>query len=221
MQGTATAPRGHELAGRFAEAVAYAATAHGDQVRKGTDLPYVSHLLAVAALVLEHGGTEPQAVAALLHDVVEDRGGAPRLDDVRATFGDEVAQMVDDLSDAAPAEGEAKPPWRERKQAYLDHLAGLVAAGAPAALVSCCDKLHNAEAIVADATDPDGDPGLAVFERFSATPAQTAWYYRELAQRFRAARLPRRLVTRFDDAVEQLADLAVQTQATPRPGGGT
>lgn len=216
---TTTAPRGHQLAGRFAEAVAYAATAHGDQVRKGTDLPYVSHLLAVAALVLEHGGSEQQAVAAVLHDVVEDCGGGPRLDDVRATFGDAVATMVDDLSDAAPAAGEAKPPWRQRKQAYLDHLAGLVDAAAPAVLVSCCDKLHNAESIVADATDPGGDPGLAVFDRFSATPADTAWYYRELAQRFRTADLPARLVARFDRAVEQLADLAVAADRATSAGG--
>ena len=221
MQGTTAAPRGHQLAGRFAEAVAYAATAHGDQVRKGTDLPYVSHLLAVAALVLEHGGSEQQAVAAVLHDVVEDCGGGPRLDDVRATFGDDVATMVDDLSDAAPAAGEPKPPWRRRKQAYLDHLTGLVDARAPSVLVSCCDKLHNAEAIVADATDPDGAPGLAVFDRFSARPADTAWYYRELAQRFRAADLPARLVARLDRAVDRLADLAVRAEDTAPAGGGT
>lgn len=213
MQEAIAPARGHQLAGRFAQAVGYAATAHGDQVRKGTDLPYVSHLLAVAALVLEHGGSELQAVTGLLHDVVEDCGGAARLDDVRATFGEAVAQLVDDLSDAAPAQGEAKAPWRQRKQAYLAHLAGLVEAGSPAVLVSCCDKLHNAEAIVADASDPDADPGLEVFARFSASPADTAWYYGQLAATFRGADLPARLVVRFEDAVHELVRWATAAHA--------
>lgn len=213
MQGATVPVRGGDLAGRFAQAVAYAATAHGDQVRKDTDVPYASHLLAVAALVLEHGGTEPQAVAAVLHDVVEDGGGRQRLDDVRATFGDEVAQLVDDLSDAAPDAGERKAPWRPRKRAYLDHLAELIADGSAAVLVSCCDKLHNAEAIVADATDPDGEPGLEVFTRFSAGPADTAWYYGRLAATFRGADLPARLVARFDRAVDHLNRLAAAAHA--------
>ena len=215
MQAATGPVRGHQLAGRFAQAVAYAATAHGDQVRKGTDLPYASHLLAVAALVLEHGGSEQQAVAALLHDVVEDCGGTQRLDDVRATFGDELAQLVHDLSDAAPAPGEAKAPWRERKQAYLDHLAELVAAGSPAVLVSCCDKLHNAEAIVADATDPDGRPGLAVFDRFTAPVDGTAWYYGRLADTFAEADLPARLVVRFERTVAELTRLARAAAGLP------
>lgn len=220
MQDASASPPGHQLAGRFAQAVAYAATAHGDQVRKGTDLPYVSHLLSVSALVLEHGGTELQAVAGLLHDVVEDCGGAARLDDVRATFGEEVARLVDDLSDAAPAPGEAKSPWPERKQAYLDHLAGLVESDSPAVLVSCCDKLHNAEAIVADASDPDEDPGLQVFARFSASPADTAWYYGRLDEIFRRAGLPARLVDRFDAAVRDLVRWANAAHAAGI-GGGT
>ncbi len=184
--------------------MAYAAAAHDDQVRKGTDVTYVAHLLSVAALVLEHGGSEPQAVAAVLHDVVEDCGGTQRLDDVRATFGEEVAQLVHDLSDAAPAPGEAKAPWPQRKQAYLAHLAELADAGSPAVLVSCCDKLHNAEAIVADATDPDGRPGLAVFDRFSASADDTGWYYGQLADVFARADLPARLVARFEGAVAAL-----------------
>ncbi len=220
MQAASTgSPRGQQLAGRFADAVAYAATAHGDQVRKGTDLPYVSHLLAVAALVLEHGGSELQAVAGVLHDVVEDGGGMPRLDDVRATFGPDVAQLVDDLSDAAPAPGEDKAPWPQRKQAYLDHLAGLLDAGSPAVLVSCCDKLHNAESIVADGTDPLGHPGLDVFDRFTATPEQTSWYYRQLAATYRGADLPARLVARLDRAVTSLTELADQAAARSRRGG--
>ena len=217
MQDAIAAPRGQQLAGRFAQAVAYAAAAHGDQVRKGTDVTYVAHLLSVAALVLEHGGSEPQAVAAVLHDVVEDCGGTQRLDDVRATFGEEVAQLVHDLSDAAPAPGEAKAPWPQRKQAYLAHLAELADAGSPAVLVSCCDKLHNAEAIVADATDPDGRPGLAVFDRFSASADDTGWYYGQLADVFARAELPGRLVARFEGAV---AALRRHAAAAARSTGG-
>jgi (p)ppGpp synthase/HD superfamily hydrolase len=194
---------GRELAGRFAEAVAYAAEAHAGQMRKGTEVPYLSHLLSVAALTLEHGGTEVQASAAVLHDVVEDQGGEPRLRDVRDRFGAEVADLVAALSDAAPAAGEAKPPWRERKSAYLRHLGVLVGDGHPAALVSLCDKLHNARSIVADASDPVG-PGLAVFDRFSAAPEETAWYYRSLRDTYRHGRLPARVLGDFAGTVVQL-----------------
>ena len=191
-----------------ARAIGYAADAHGDQVRKGTRVPYLSHLLAVAALTMEHGGTTAQCQAAALHDVVEDCGGQPRLDDVRATFGDDVAEMVAALSDATHPAGEPKPPWRPRKEAYLQHLHDLVADGHPAVLVSMCDKLHNAESIVADATDPSGDPGLAVFDRFTATPDETAWYYRGLRRAFVEADLPPRLSERFTSAVSRLDELA-------------
>jgi (p)ppGpp synthase/HD superfamily hydrolase len=191
------------LTGRFTDAVAYAAVAHAGQVRKGTDLPYLSHLLAVGALVLEFGGEEPQATAAVLHDVVEDHGGARRLEDVRVRFGEDVAHLVEALSDAAPADGERKPPWRQRKEAYLDHLRGLAASGHPAVLVSLCDKLHNARAIVADAGDPDG-PGPEVWRRFKANADEIAWYYRSLADIYGAAeglapRAVRELVTVVDE----------------------
>ena len=200
---------GAALAGRFTDAVAYAVQAHGEQVRKATTIPYASHLLAVTSLVLDHGGSEAQATAAVLHDVVEDCGGAPRLADVRDRFGDDVAGMVDNLSDAAPSPGEAKPPWRQRKQAYLDHLGKLVADGAPAVLVSACDKLHNATAIVADATDPNEDPGLAVFDRFSAdAPADTAWYYRSLLRRYEGADLPDRLISALRHTLGRLEEAA-------------
>jgi hypothetical protein len=106
------------------------------------------------------------------------------------------------LSDAAPAPGEAKPPWLERKTAYLDHLGVLVADGHPAALVSLCDKLHNARSIVADASDPDG-PGPAVFDRFTATAEQTAWYYRSLRGAYGNG-LPPRALREFAEVVDQL-----------------
>jgi (p)ppGpp synthase/HD superfamily hydrolase len=195
------------LTGRFAEAVSYAAIAHAGQVRKGTAAPYLSHLLSVAALVLEHGGDEVQATAGVLHDVVEDCGGLRRLEDVRAVFGEDVATLVHALSDAAPVDGAEKEAWTPRKEAYLAHLGEMIAAEHPAALVSLCDKLHNARAIVADASDAAG-PGVRVWARFTGTAAETAWYYRSLADVFRSSRLPARAVAAFDATVTELARLA-------------
>jgi (p)ppGpp synthase/HD superfamily hydrolase len=191
--------------------VAYAAAAHDGQLRKGTDIPYVSHLLAVAALVLEYGGSELQATAAILHDVVEDCGGLERLDDVREVFGDDVAQLVEHLSDSMTAAGEPKRPWRERKGEYLSELEGLIDAGDPAVLVSLCDKLHNARAIVADASDPDG-PGQEVWARFSAAPNEIAWYYGAIRDLFERAKLPRRAAATYTETVEELAALAKRAQ---------
>lgn len=199
---------GSRLDGRFADAVAYAARAHRSQVRKGSGTPYLAHVLAVATLVLEFGGSEVQATAAVLHDVVEDQGGRPRLDDVRLRFGDDVAGLVAALSDSVVEPGRDKAPWRERKETYLAELREAVIAGSQATLVSACDKLHNAEAIVADATDPDDAPGLAVFERFTGRADGTAWYYRELLDIFQSAGLPPRLLARLRDAVETLDVLA-------------
>ena len=132
------------LTPRFAQALTYACIAHSDQLRKGTEIPYVSHLLAVAGLVLEHGGDEDEAIAALLHDAVEDAGGQARLANLRHRFGDRVAEIVIDCTDTDIT---PKPPWRARKETYIAHLEN---ASASARLVSCCDKLHNARTIVAD-----------------------------------------------------------------------
>jgi (p)ppGpp synthase/HD superfamily hydrolase len=202
---------GHvSLSGRFAEAVAYAAVAHADHVRKGTDIPYLAHLLGVATLTLEHGGSEVQATSAVLHDVVEDRGGARRLADVRARFGDDVAECVDALSDAVLEVGETKGDWRPRKEAYLTHLAGLVDADHPAVLVSLCDKLHNARAIVDDAKDPNG-PGADVWRRFSASPDQVAWYYRSLLETYAAStNLPARALAHLGTSVSSLEELVAR-----------
>jgi (p)ppGpp synthase/HD superfamily hydrolase len=198
------------LTDRFTDAVAYAAVAHADQVRKGTEVPYLAHLLSVAALVLEHGGDEPQATAGVLHDVVEDCGGQRRLEDVRVRFGADIADLVAALSDAAPADGESKAPWRERKEAYLEHLRELARAGHPAVLVSLCDKLHNARAIVADATDPDG-PGPAVWGRFKADADEVAWYYRSLREVYDEAEgLPTRAVHDLGETVGALTAVAEQ-----------
>ena len=159
---------------RLSQGVAFALTIHAAQTRKGTDTPYISHLLAVAGIVLEHGGDEDQAIAALLHDAVEDQG-AHQEPVIAARFGPRVARIVRGCTDADTL---PKPPWHARKQAYLDHLAE---AGPDVLLVSAADKLHNARAICADLKQH----GAAVFDRFKGGQDGTLWYYIELVQRFR------------------------------------
>lgn len=169
-----------KLSSRFEEALVYAARAHWRQIRKLADgergsaaeIPYVAHLLAVTALVLEHGGGEDEAIAALLHDVVEDAGGAARREDVRVRFGDEVARLVDACSDN---EGAPKPPWAVRKQAHLAHLAQTT--DAKIRLVAACDKLHNARAVLSDYRAL----GARLWQRFEGGRDGTLWYYRALA----------------------------------------
>jgi (p)ppGpp synthase/HD superfamily hydrolase len=153
------------------DAAAYAAEAHRADVRKDTLIPYLSHLWSVAALVLEHGGDDGQVMAALLHDVVEDHGGLTEPDRVRLRFGDDVADLVKGLSDSVveTTTGEEKPPWRQRKEAYLRHLA---AADERVALVSACDKLHNARCRLADLRVVGDD----LWQRFNA-PKDQLWYY--------------------------------------------
>src|SRR3954471_23657647 len=116
--------RATTLTDRFDRALLYATHVHGGQVRKGTSTPYVAHLLAVAATVLEYGGDEDLAIAALLHDSVEDQGGQPRLLDIKERFGERVARIVEGCSDSLvdTAKGEKKAPSRERKEAYIRHL---------------------------------------------------------------------------------------------------
>jgi (p)ppGpp synthase/HD superfamily hydrolase len=165
------------LTDRFDEALAYASRIHRDQRRKGTDIPYVSHLLAVASLTLEHGGDEDQAIAALLHDAAEDQGGAARLADIETRFGAGVAAIVADCTDSWV---EPKPPWRERKVAYIG---ALPAKPARSLLVSLADKTHNARAIVADLRRL----GPALWPRFTGGEEGTLWYYDALATAFAGA----------------------------------
>ncbi len=157
---------------RLEDALVYAARVHAAQLRKGTQVPYVHHLLAVAAIVGEHGGTEDQVIAALLHDAPEDQGGKPRLADIRSRFGEAVAAIVEACTDTFE---DPKPPWRARKEAYLRHLAEVTPA---AVIVSAADKLHNAQSLVADLRRH----GEAVFERFNGKKEGTLWYYREITQ---------------------------------------
>ena len=166
---------------RLAGALAAAERLHAGHKRKGTQVPYVSHLLAVAGLVLEGGGDEDAVVAALLHDAVEDAGGPPTLEAIRSEFGERVAAIVAACSDT---DEDPKPPWRERKAAYLRHLRD-DALPDGALLVSLADKLHNARAIVADLREH----GDALWARFNERdPAAQLWYYRWLADIFRARR---------------------------------
>lgn len=158
----------HKLGARFEEALLFATRKHSGQTRKQSQIPYVAHLLSVTALVLEAGGDEDQAIAAVLHDVVEDCGGAPVLAEVRERFGARVANIVEGCSDT---DAFPKPPWRARKEDYLRHLRE---AGEDVRLVSAADKLHNVRSIVADY----GYVGDAVWERFAGGREGTLWYYR-------------------------------------------
>jgi GTP pyrophosphokinase len=165
------------LSDRFGDALGYAFELHAAQERKADGTPYVLHLLAVCSLVLEAGGTEDQAIGALLHDAVEDQGGRPRLEEIRRRFGDAVAGIVEGCTDADRV---PKPPWRERKERYLAHLPD-----APPAvlLVSCADKLHNARSL-ARAYRREGE---GVWGHFRGGRDGLLWYYRSLVEAYRRA----------------------------------
>lgn len=155
---------------KFETALVYASRLHRDQYRKGTRIPYITHLLAVAAIVGENGGTENEVVAALLHDAPEDQGGLATLEDIRARFGDEVAEIVEGCTDTYE---DPKPPWRNRKESYLAHLAG---ASDSVRLVSAADKLHNARTVLSDYRVLGED----LWERFNGGREGTLWYYRAI-----------------------------------------
>lgn len=155
---------------KLQRALEYASRLHRDQYRKGTRIPYITHLLAVAAIVGENGGSENEVVAALLHDAPEDQGGLATLEDIRARFGDEVAEIVEGCTDTYD---DPKPPWRERKDNYLAHLAG---ASDSVRLVSSADKLHNARTVLSDYRVLGED----LWERFNGGREGTLWYYRAI-----------------------------------------
>lgn len=157
---------------RLIVAFALACEVQGNQARKGSSIPYGSHLMGVASHVLEHGGDEDVAIAALLHDAPEDRGGQAMLEEIRNRFGDRVARIVEGCTDTFEAK---KPPWHERKERYIEHLQH---AELDTCLVSAADKLHNARSILHDLRNRAPD----VFTRFSATEEQTGWYYGSMAR---------------------------------------
>jgi (p)ppGpp synthase/HD superfamily hydrolase len=183
------------LTRRFEDALAYANQVHGTQTRKGTGVTYVAHLLEVSSIVLQHGGDEDEAIAGLLHDAPEDAGGRPRLEDIRLTFGDRVAEIVDGCTDTYD---HPKPAWRSRKEAYLARIPTLTPS---ARLVSAADKYANARALL----DDYRSLGDALWDRFNGGP-DTPWYCRAAADAFLAVeRTP--LVERLHLTVSELCRL--------------
>jgi len=193
--------------GRIVEALRFALAAHGPQTRKGVPVPYASHLLAVAGLVLEAGGDAGQAVAALLHDTLEDCEGVDAAT-LRARFGADVAEIVVACTDTLPGDApDARSPWSERKRRHLERLAR---ASARAGLVAACDKLHNLRSLVTDLRAE----GPVTLERFNARPAQLRGYY-EAARHILGDALPEALRRDFD---AQLASLREAVPESEVPG---
>ncbi|MCJ7734738.1 MAG: HD domain-containing protein [Anaerolineales bacterium] len=168
------------LSDRYASAFTIAFKLHQEQSRKGSQIPYIAHLISVSAIVLENGGSENQAIAALLHDAVEDQGGRPTLQIIRDSFGDDVARIIEGCTDAFT---DPKPPWKERK---IDYLEKLKTAPDEILLVSLADKLHNARSILQDLLT-EGD---ALWEKFNGKKAGTLWYYQSLANIFDSSSFP-------------------------------
>ena len=165
------------LTSRFDEAFTYAHAVHVAQSRKGAGTPYIGHLMGVSSIVLDDGGSEDEAIAALLHDAAEDAGGRDRLEDIRARFGDTVATIVEDCTDAWTT---PKPAWAARKKQYVEHARTLP----PSSLrVSAADKVHNAYAILRDLRNI----GDKVWERFNASPDDVLAYYQSLVRAYREA----------------------------------
>jgi (p)ppGpp synthase/HD superfamily hydrolase len=165
------------LTARFDDAFRYAHELHAGQTRKGTTAPYIGHLMGVASIVLDDGGSEDEAIGALLHDAAEDQGGRPRLEDIRSRFGDAVARIVEDCTDSWDT---PKKPWAQRKRQYVEHARGLAASSLR---VSAADKVHNAYAILRDLRNS----GEAVWGRFHAAPDDIVSYYESLVRAFREA----------------------------------
>ena len=178
------------LTERFDVAFQFAHQLHRTQTRKCTAIPYISHLMTVAALVVEHGGNEDQAIAALLHDAAEVQGGAETLDEIRQRFGTSVVTIVSDCTDSWT---EPKPEWRPRKEAYLATLPGKPK---QSLLVSLADKTHNAEAILFDYRVL----GDGLWKRFNGGAEGTRWYYSALAEVFSKA-MPGGLADRLSRSV--------------------
>jgi (p)ppGpp synthase/HD superfamily hydrolase len=184
------------LTQRFEDAMVYALHLHASQTRKGSGVPYISHLLSVAALTLEYGGSEDEAIAALLHDAVEDQGGAVTRAEILRRFGPVVTGIVDGCSDT---DATPKPPWRARKEAYIAHIPN---ASDSVRLVSACDKLHNVRALLMDYRIM----GEELWRRFHGGREGTLWYYRSLVDVLRSGRTVQ-VVNELDRAVTELETL--------------
>jgi GTP pyrophosphokinase len=213
------------LTHRLSDALALAIDLHAGQVRKGTEIPYVAHLLAVAAIVLEHGGSEEEAIAALLHDAIEDAkiGAVAARTRILESFDESVLAIIEECSDASPEPDQPKGPWLERKEAYIAHLAD---ASPSALLVSGADKLHNARSLLADYQEV----GDMLWARFNADPDKISWFYKAVADAIteRANQLPeepaeskapagpRRLARTLSETVQQLKAETMPVSADPK-----
>ncbi len=185
---------------RFESALVYAHEVHRGQTRKGTGIPYVAHILGVAAIAMEYGADEDEAIGALLHDAAEDGGGEARLAEIRARFGDAVGDLVLGCSDSLVEDPDDKLPWRARKESYLAHVEG---ASDSVCLVSAADKLHNVRAIARDLREQ----GDEVWERFQGKREGTLWYYEAVADALlRRYRSP--LTRDLQQAVDELLKAA-------------
>jgi (p)ppGpp synthase/HD superfamily hydrolase len=195
------------LGNRFADAVRLAVELQSEQARKGSTIPYLGHLLGVCGLVIDAGGSEDEAIAAVLHDAVEDQGGEPTLDIIRARFGENVAAIVGACSDTDKM---PKPPWRARKEEYIEHLK---TASESALRVSVADKLNNLRAIVRDY----GQMGEALWERFNPDGDQV-WYYGALLRVFQE-RLPGPVTEELRQAYNALLEAMKVADACPSRDG--
>ena len=185
------------LSQRFCEALVWAVELHADQKRKLSAAPYAAHLLRTAGIALEHGADEDEAIAALLHDAVEDQGGEPTGRQIAARFGPRVAEIVDGCSDT---DQKPKPPWRPRKEAYLARLSG---ASPSVRLVAACDKLDNARSILAEYLEH----GESIWQRFRGGRDGTLWYYRSAVEILKQAG-PGPLVRELDRVVAEMEKAA-------------
>jgi (p)ppGpp synthase/HD superfamily hydrolase len=191
-----------KLSPRFEDALAHACKVHAGMMRKGTSIPYVSHVLGAASIALEHGATEDEAIGALLHDAAEDAGGAPVIDEIRTLFGSAAADIVAGCSDTFET---PKPEWRKRKE---DYIARLASASSSVRLVSASDKLHNVRAIISDYRQI----GDTLWSRFNGGREGTLWYYRALADRFQVLS-HNRLAAELELAVQELERLTTPAMA--------
>jgi GTP pyrophosphokinase len=182
---------------RFAEALVFANQLHATQIRKGSGVPYITHLLGVTSIALDYGANEDEAIAALLHDAIEDQGGAKTREEIRRRFGDNVTAIVDGCTDS---EIIPKPPWRERKQVFIDSIA---TASPSVLLVSAADKLHNSRSILKDYREL----GESVWERFKGGKEGSLWYYKSLVKAYRQVYLSP-LIDELERVVTELDSLA-------------
>ena len=185
------------LSYRFDQALQYSVIIHAYQKRKGTEIPYLAHLLGVVSIALEHGATEDEAIGALLHDAGEDAGGDGRIEDIQHRFGSSVADIVRGCTDAVTI---PKPPWRDRKERYIAHVR---VASPSVVLVSASDKLHNARAILRDCRRL----GDGIWSRFNGGKDGTLWYYRSLVTAFSETGT-NELIEELDRIVSQIEELA-------------